>query len=129
MTVSFHIEVSDALGQQLQPLRDRLPEILERGMHEVLAEQAGRYQDEEEIVAVLSSQPAPEQVLRLQPSPAIQSRVRNLLERSHQGTLSIEEAAELERYALLEHMVRRAKANAYQRHSPSLPCPGSSHHS
>ena len=40
--------------------------------------------------------------------------VSELLERSHQGELSTSEATELERYMLLEHMVRLAKGHAYR---------------
>jgi hypothetical protein len=114
MTISFSIEVPDALGQQLQTMQDRLPEILERGMRDVLAEQTATFHDAAEIIAVLASQPTPDQILNLQPSPALQERVRDLLARNQQGMLSAQEHAELERYALLEHLVRMAKAHAYK---------------
>lgn len=38
MSISLTIEVPDSLGAQLHTMRDRLPEILERGLREVLAE-------------------------------------------------------------------------------------------
>ena len=38
MTVEITIAVPDALGQELQRVQGRLPEILERGLREVLAE-------------------------------------------------------------------------------------------
>lgn len=114
MTISLHIEVSDALGQQLQAMQDRLPEILERGMRDVLAEQIGTFHDAAAIIAVLASQPTPEQILTIQPSPALQVRVQDLLDRNQQGILSPQEQAELEQYALLEHLVRLAKAHAYK---------------
>jgi hypothetical protein len=41
-------------------------------------------------------------------------RVSDLLERKHREELSATEATELERYLLLQHMVRLAKAHAYK---------------
>ena len=53
MTISLTIEVPDTLGQQLQEMHDRLPEILARGLRDVLAEQTAHHQDEVQIVVVL----------------------------------------------------------------------------
>jgi hypothetical protein len=114
MPISLTIEVPDTLGQQLNMIHDRLPEILERGLRDLQIEQVRAYQDEEEIIAVLASRPSPEQILALQPSPAMQMRVSELLACNQQGTLTPEQSAELERYALLEHLVRMAKAYAYR---------------
>ena len=68
MTIEITIQVPDTLGQQLQQLHDRLPEVLERGLRDVLAEETGPPHDEHAIIAILTSQPAPEQVLAIRPS-------------------------------------------------------------
>jgi hypothetical protein len=115
MTIEITIQVPDMLGQQLQQLHDRLPEVLERGLRDVLAEETGPPYDEHAIIAILTSQPAPEQVLAIRPSSELQSRASELQERSKHGTLTAQERTELDRYLLLEHMVRIAKANAYPR--------------
>ncbi len=115
MTIEITIQVPDTLGQQLQQLHDRLPEVLERGLRDVLAEETGPPHDERAIIAILTSQPAPEQVLAIRPSSELQSRASALQERSKHGTLTTQERTELDRYLLLEHMVRIAKANAYRR--------------
>ncbi len=115
MTVEITIQVSDTLGELLQQVQDRLPEVLERGLREVLADTAGATQDERTIIEVLASQPAPEQILALRPSAELQARASELLSRSKLGTLSPEEKAELDRYLLLEHLVRMAKAHACRR--------------
>ena len=108
------IQVPDALGQQLQRYQDRLPEMLERGLREVAAEGAHTYEDVSAIVEVLASQPTPDQVLALRPSPKLQARVTALLDQSKDGALSPQEEMELERYLLVEHLVRLAKAYAYK---------------
>jgi hypothetical protein len=108
------IEVPDSLGQKLQQFSNRLPELLERGWQELQNEQSDYVQDSQEIIALLASQPTPEQILAIRPSPELQSRVSDLLARSKRATLLQQETAELERYLTLEHLVRMAKAHAYQ---------------
>ena len=108
------IDVPDALGQQLQQFGDRLPELLERGLQELQNEQAGYSQDEQEIMALLVSQPTPAQVLAIHPSSTLQTRVSDLLQRSKASVLSPPETTELERYLTLEHWVRLAKAHVNQ---------------
>ncbi len=108
------IAVPDELGQQLQRFQDRLPEVLERGLRELLAESSGEFQDENAIIELLISQPTPEQVLAIRPSPELQARVSELLYRKKRGELTQQEETELERYLVLEHLVRLAKAHAYK---------------
>jgi 3-methyladenine DNA glycosylase/8-oxoguanine DNA glycosylase len=108
------IDVPEPLGQQLQAFQDRLPEVLTRGLQELLNEQSRTYQDEQEIMSLLASQPTPEQILAIRPSPELQTHLSELLAQSKAGTLSRQSEAELERYLTLEHLVRLAKAHAYQ---------------
>ena len=114
MTVDITIQVPDMLGQQLRRFRERLPEILERGLREMLAEKPSEFQDENAIIELLTSQPMPEQVLAIRPSPELQARVSELLGRNKEGELSRQEETELERYLTLEHLVRLAKAHAHK---------------
>ncbi len=109
------IEVPEPLGEKLQQFSDRFPELLERGLQELQNEQAGNAQDEQEIMALLVSQPSPAQILAIRPSPTLQARVSDLLNRSKTNVLSKPETAELERCLTLEHLVRLAKAHAYQK--------------
>jgi hypothetical protein len=118
MSVDITIRVPDELGRQLERVRDRLPEVLERGLREVLAEAAVSFGDAETIIAVLASRPTPEQVLALRPSAEMQSRVSDLLQQGKEGALSRTEEAELDKYLLLEHLVRLAKARAIEQLTP-----------
>jgi hypothetical protein len=108
------IRVPDALGHRLERYLDRLPELLERGLREVALEGTQQFEDETEILALLASRPAPEEILALRPSAALQARLSTLLDREQQQALTPEEQAELERFLLLEHLVRLAKAQAYK---------------
>ena len=120
MTVQITIDVPNQLGQQLQPFKDRLPEVLERGLRDLLFERTNEFPDEQSIMALLASQPTPEQVLSIRPSSELQARVSDLLARSKLGVLLRAEEVELERYLVLEHLVRLAKAQAYRQLNPHL---------
>ena len=52
------------------------------------------------------------EVLAFRPSVESQERVRYLLERNEGGELSEDEAAELERFGELEHLMQLVKARA-----------------
>lgn len=108
------IEVPDQLAERLRQVEGRLPEVLERGLRDLLAERPGDFKDEAAIVETLASRPTPEEILAIQPSAALQARMSELLERNKAGALSREEEAELERYLTLEHLVRLAKVHAYR---------------
>ena len=109
------IQVSPMLKRRLQPFRERLPEFLEWGLRRVMFEESGAFQDESTIIEVLVNNPTPEQVMALRPSPEFQARVGELLARSKQGELPRQEETELERYLMLEHLVRLAKGHAVRR--------------
>jgi hypothetical protein len=108
------IEVPDRLGEQLQQLGDRLPEALDRAVQELIPTGITTYQDDSQIVELLASQPSPEVILAIRPSPALQARMSELLAQNKSGTLTRSEEVELDRYLLLEHWVRLAKAHAYK---------------
>lgn len=119
MTKRITIDVPDELGAALEAYQGRLPEVLARGLDALrLAEQgvAGRaYQEANAIIGLLAQQPDPQTLLDLQPPPALQERVSDLLARDKSGELERGEALELERYLTVEHLVRLAKGHAYRR--------------
>ncbi|MDY6938416.1 MAG: hypothetical protein SWY16_12180 [Cyanobacteriota bacterium] len=108
------LEVPDRIGEKLQQLGDRLPEVLDRAIEELTPADTISYQDEIQIVELLASQPSPEEILAIRPTPELQGRMSQLLDRHKSGTLSQTEEVELDRYLLLEHWVRLAKAHAYK---------------
>lgn len=112
--IEITIQVPDALGQQLQRYQQRLPELLERGLHEIMSEDAREFHDENAVLEMLASQPAPKQVITARPSPQLQKRVSHLLAAGQERTLTDQEQQELNRYLLVEHLVRLAKAHAYK---------------
>lgn len=114
MTMQIVIHVPDRLGKRLEKIADRLPALLEQLVPETVNELPADGQNVDDIMAVLSSSPSPEQVLALRPSPALQNRVSELLAQSKAGILSRDGETELDRYLTVDHLVRLAKAHAYQ---------------
>jgi hypothetical protein len=116
--VQIVLNVPDDLGKKLQQLGDRLPELLDRALDEFTTEPDASpdrvSQDELQILDILASQPNPDRVLAIRPTAKLQSRMSELLDRRKAGELSQSEEAELDRYLLIEHWVRLAKAHAYK---------------
>src|SRR4051794_11153237 len=112
MTIEITVQVPEELGQELAHYEGQLVEILERGLHEIKATESVVYQDENSILEILANQPTPAEILALKPSPILQARFSELLQRSKANQLSTQETAELERYLALEHLIRLAKGYA-----------------
>jgi hypothetical protein len=108
------LDVPDRLGEKLQQLGDKLPEVLNRALWEHTTPEPPSYQGDREIIELLASQPTPEIILAIRPSSALQDRMTELLDRNKSGILLRSEEVELDRYLLLEHWVRLAKAHAYR---------------
>jgi hypothetical protein len=116
--VQIVLNVPDDLGEKLQQLGDRLPELLDRALDEFTTQPDASpdrvSQDELQILDILASQPSPDRVLAIRPTAKLQSRMSELLDRRKAGELPQSEEAELDRYLLIEHWVRLAKAHAYK---------------
>ncbi len=107
------LEIPDRLGAQLQQFGDRLPELLERGLQELLSDRyVPNLLGDREIIKILASQPTAEQILAIHPSSELQARMSQLLAQNKADQLSPQEETELDRYLTLEHLVRLAKAQA-----------------
>jgi hypothetical protein len=68
-----------------------------------------------ELIDFIVSRATPEALLQFRPSEDNQRRVSELIEGQHDGTLSGEEASELEDFLHIEHLLIMAKAQARHR--------------
>lgn len=66
----------------------------------------------DEIVDLFARGASPAEVLAFRPSEETQERVRDLLDRNSADELTDDEAAELERFGELEHLMQLVKARA-----------------
>lgn len=72
----------------------------------------------EEIIELFAAGAPPEKILKFRPSAKAQDRVRELLAKNGDGTLTPEEHSELNQYGHIEHMMRLVKARARSYHRP-----------
>ena len=68
----------------------------------------------DEIVDLFARGASPEEIASFRPSPETQERVRELLERNSADELTEDEAAELECFSQLEHLMQLVKARAHK---------------
>ncbi len=69
----------------------------------------------DEVIDFITSVPPPEKILAYKPSPTMQKRLDDLLEKKMEGTLTEAEQAEIDQCLLIEHLMRLAKAKAKKR--------------
>jgi hypothetical protein len=108
------LSIPDELATRLRAVEDRLPEVLELGLRELLAVPPG-YAGLNDVLETLARLPSPEEVIALRPSAQLQSRIDALLGRMRADGLSSEERKEWERYEYIEHLIRMAKIRALER--------------
>jgi hypothetical protein len=105
-------DLPDDLAERLRALADRLPRILELGLRELGVSSPSEFSGTAEVLEFLATLPTPEETLALRPSPALQGRMSELLEKNRTTGLSADERDEWQRYEYLEHLVRMAKGRA-----------------
>lgn len=67
----------------------------------------------EEIIDFLAGGITSQSLIEFQVSDTVKERVADLIFREKNETLSIDEKSELDHYLILEHLLRLAKARAY----------------
>jgi hypothetical protein len=108
--VQMTIAVPDNLAEHLMSVRDRLPEILELGLRQLTT-----IQGYSEVIEFLASGPTPQALVEYHPSPKVQERVRELLEKNRANSLTTSEQSELDQYESLDLFMTLVKARARQR--------------
>jgi hypothetical protein len=69
----------------------------------------------DEFIEFITSLPTLEEITQYTVSTAAQERIRELLDANRNRRLSDAEDAELDEYARLDHIVRKAKIRAYEK--------------
>ena len=109
--VEITVEVPEALAERLSAVRDRLSEVLARGLEELSPPPTEVYRY---VLEFLMSNPTPEALVNFKPTPAMQERISELLEKNRAGQLTPTESAELEEYARINRFVSMLKARAFK---------------
>ncbi|MBF2018311.1 MAG: hypothetical protein IGS23_24560 [Rivularia sp. T60_A2020_040] len=119
------IQIPDELAQRLQPLQNRLPELLWRllDFENLPSVSQSKLKTEttdipavyQEVLDFLIKRPTPEEIIAFKVSPLAQKRLEELLGKNRSATLTSMELAELDVYEQLEHMMILLKARAFKR--------------
>ncbi len=110
--VELTIQIPDDLALQLQPMQNRLPEIIELGLREITRSQTGLHS---EVIEFLAGGPDPQAIINFRPSLEAQTRITELLTKNQSGALSSDEQAELDQYENLDYLMTLVKAQARRR--------------
>src|SRR3954463_2407949 len=97
------VDVPDQLAARLRSHEDELADIIESGLR--VREWVGISGLAGELINFLATGPDPGAIVAFHPSEVGTVRVRQLLERNREGTLTPSEKAELDEVALLDHFV------------------------
>ncbi len=106
------IELPENLAVNLQSHRGKLDRIFELGLREFSAGSSIGYKSAADVLEFFASLPAPEEILALRPSPEMQEKLEELLEKNNRHGLSEAEEQTWTSYEFIEHLVRMAKAKA-----------------
>lgn len=114
LRMQLTIEIPDKLAQQLAPERERLAEIIARGLRRSWS---GASSLRREVISFLARQPTADEILDFRPSGASANRAQDLLHRNQLGILSAEEDAELDEICEMDRFVSLIKAEVLARRS------------
>ena len=117
------IQVPDELAQRLQPLQNRLPELLKWLVESIpngdRKDRVGSVFNTTtpppayaEVLDFLISRPTPEEIAKFKVSEEAQTRLREVLEKNRQGILDETEVAELDLYEQCDRLMALLKAKA-----------------
>ena len=113
------LELPEDLAVRLDPLRDRLPELLSQLLDSESAEKkfmlSGTVMTHPvllELIDFLSARPTAKQVLTHKSSSAVQERLEELLDKNREAGLTAAEEEEMDAYRLVNHVMILLKARA-----------------
>jgi hypothetical protein len=105
------IDIPDQLARELEPERDRLAEIIARGLRRSWS---GGSSLRREVISFLARRPTIQELLRFAPSQAALERSQELLERNRESRLTSEEESELDELCEMDRFVSLLKAEAWR---------------
>lgn len=118
------IQVPDELAERLQPLQNRLPELLKQLLDSMPAstgtDMLPNFTNPTahppvyvEVLDFLISRPTPGEIATFKVSEEAQARLREVLDKNREAKLNETEVAELDLYEQLDRLMTLLKAKAY----------------
>ena len=123
--IELTVRVPDDVAARLSPIRNQLPALLQQiaqtlpaatdpgDLPTSTAPDATAFPVYTEVLDFLMSSPTPQEILSFKVSTETQDRLRALLEKNREGTLTGMEEAELDAYEQIEHIMILLKAHAH----------------
>ena len=115
------LQIPDELAERLKPIEQELPSLLEQLVQDNrtvdLADQVSGVSNNDalvytEVLDFLLTRPTPQQIMGYQVSSQAQERLRQLLAKNREVSLTTVETQELDTYEQLEHFMILLKARA-----------------
>ena len=106
------LDLPDELAADFLLFQHQSASIVAAGLREVKSAPGSQFHGLAQVIEKLAELPSPEEVLAFRPSPALQTRIDELLRKNREERLTPDEEAEWQRYEMVEHLVRVAKARA-----------------
>ena len=110
--VRLTIDVPEELASRLQPVRNRLVDIIELGLAKIEPVNNPLHN---ELIEFLASGPSAQEILAFRPSNGVTERVSTLLDKKSDSSLTADEQMELDQNELLDYLMTLVKARARQR--------------
>ena len=115
------LQIPDELAQRLEPLQNRLPELLWQLLDKnptTIEPEINTHSGDipavyQEVLDFLIKSPIPQDIVNFKVSQQAQIRLQILLDKNRESTLNEMEIAELDVYEQLEHLMILLKARAY----------------
>lgn len=105
------LEIPDELWEKLEPMSDRLPELLALSLEQPpLPARIYQY-----ILDFIASKPTPEEIIAFRPTPEMEERLKSLLERNKVGKITAAESKELDEYERIQHLMIMLKAGVFSK--------------
>ncbi len=108
------IEIPDQLARQLGAERERLGEIIARGLRRSWL---GSSSLRREVISFLARRPAADEIIAFRPSEPVAARAQELLGRNQEGALTPAEEAELDEMCEVDRFVSLIKAEVLAQRS------------
>lgn len=107
--VEITLHIPNSLAQQIQPISNWLPTIIELSVANFRFTEVKKASDD--LIAFLSNHPTPKKVLRYKISDESQNRVSELLNKNGIGTISSDENKELDEWQKFNNICFHLSAN------------------
>ncbi len=114
ITMTLTIDIPDKLAEQLGPERERVAQIIARGLRR---DWSGSSPLRREVISFLARRPTAEQIIGFRPSEAAATRLGELLKKNDENRLAPEEEAELDEMCEIDRFVSLIKTEVLRQTS------------